>query len=350
MANNSLRVRRKARVQARHERPLKGLDTASIKRALKKLTRTLPSRGRLDMIAHCKVLSSRQRYAKRLEPLLGESLPSRKIDEILARCQRDELKILKTRTPEMTRVCSALDEQHRSGARNRGVALRVLSTPGMPFTPSYILLDPFLIWAEPPNTLRDSRINPSNSWAKVYDATSIDEGNVLGGPRLNFYYIWRNPSAYYAVVNAQCSLSLRGRCLAVADRGILHPTSCGLTGAAELQPVEWWNHPPTTLRGPRETFMDLKATGPWLFSLQTGNAASKDYFDPIDLRYEMFAIPPEEVAVFRVCVDLFYFIWNDGGVLIDFNTLQSDGIACSPLRLELLTAPMGSPAALLSDT
>ncbi len=298
---------------------------------------------RLSIAKRAEMLITRRKYAGKLEPLTADSLPREKINQILAQGQAAELKILKRRTPEMSRAQSALEETFQHRSENRRKAHQILATAGMAFTPTHIWVDPFMIWASPSNMLADSRIEPSNSWAKIRFAASESSfaGFALGVPYLTFYFLWSNPSAYYAVVNARCSLMFRGRCQAVGNTGFVLGGSGSLNGHASLRPVEWWNQPPSILQGESTTFMDLNARGGGFWSLSTGNVDYKDQFDPVDLRYDLFAIPPNGVVVFRVDVGLGYSI-VDGEIAADFSTLDSDSICCSALDLELLTAPFSA--------
>ena len=64
--------------------------------------------------------------------------------------------------------------------------------------------------------------------------------------------------------------------------------------------------------------------------------------DAFELRYDLFPIPPNQVAAFEVVVN-FFFTVDDGGVGVNFS--DHAGNAISPvLQLELLTAPFASVA------
>src|SRR5262249_8255736 len=149
---------------------------------------------------------------KKLEPLFRKVLPLEKINKLLARDQGELKKLLKKRSPETAKAFAAADDRFRRGLANRREALEVLATTvgSMLNPPTYVAVDPFLIWAQPSNILVDSHIEHLSSWAKVY--YDLVEHYSLGYSGLTFYYVWRNPSGSPTVVNAQCSLLFRGAC------------------------------------------------------------------------------------------------------------------------------------------
>ena len=334
---------------------MKRIDDAKFRRALKALKGSQPNLHELDRSTRIELLRARREFAAKLEALLPDRGELEKIDRILKQSQARQLQILRKRTREMARAQSALDGRSSSRATNRRTALRVLSTPGMAFPPSYISLDPFLIWARPANMLFDSRIGPSSSWAKISLEDSIESFPGIpdfsfGFADLTFYYLWSNPSAYHAVVNARCDLAFRGSCQAVGDSGFLLGGNAKLDGYGVLRALEWWNQPPTYGDGNElNFFMDLEGDGSGFWRFETGDVDFKNQFDPIDLRYDLFAIPPKGSAVFEVTVAFDYSLFNGGDVVIDFATLANYAVTCSSFQLELLTAPVGPLDATLEN-
>src|SRR5262245_19713935 len=274
------------------------IDTAKIKRTLLAMKqREEPTLEQLALRQRAQIAHRRRALSKKLEPLFGKVLPLEKINKLLARDNAELKKLLKKRSPETAKAFAAADDGLQRGLANRRKALELLATPGPTFKPpTYITLDPFLIWAQPSDILVDSHIEHLNSWAKVYYDRTSDSWDPITNT-LTFYYAWENPSALYTVVNAQCSLILSGNCQAEGNTGITplgYPFGAGdafLGGDAALQPYEWWNQPPTISYpvARKNHFLNLWAVGSTILSgVVPGNIAGGNIFEGIDLRYELF--------------------------------------------------------------
>jgi hypothetical protein len=190
--------------------------------------------------------------------------------------------------------------------------------------------------------LVDSHADPVlHSWAKIsLSRTQVPPDEVYGS-QLTFFYLWSNPSDYYAVVNANCSLVFTGTCVVDANTGIFDGGKSDVSCTASLWPLEWWN--PSEVYPPPQPgqvwYVDgfpINADGSGFWSVDdsdvnflTGAAR--------DLHYVLFAVPPGALAIFEVGVR---FNWSvdDGSISIDFASKPNYKIA-SLLQLELLTAP-----------
>jgi hypothetical protein len=292
-----------------------------------------------EMAQRAQMRAKKRAAGKKLASLLGKNADLAKVNAILAQSHREQSAIATKRTPELIKANAALDSRMRQGLANRKRALETLALPGLPFAPTLIPLKPFLIWAKPSNSLYDSSISPGASLAKLYFYTDDDSA---ADNTLTFYFLWINPSAYYAVINASCTVSFMGSAQAEANTGIFDGGLTSFYGAASLNLVEWWlpQTPYPAVLGTRKNFMSLVADGGGFWSLETGDVDMKTSFDNVDLRYELFSIPPGATVVAEVVVDLQYSI-DDGEILYDFAKFPNYGIVCTSLQLELLTAPTG---------
>src|SRR5262249_24511043 len=159
----------------------------------------------------------------------------------------------KKRSPETAKAFAAADDRLRRGLANQRKALEVVANAGALLKPpSYIALDPFLIWAQSwvsgvqvqrPNILVDSHIGHFDSWAKINYRTHKDTGIKDTYDTLTFYYVWENPSDSDTVVNAECSLILSGSCYASANTGIIDGGYSYLSLLGAIKPYEWWHQP-----------------------------------------------------------------------------------------------------------
>jgi hypothetical protein len=325
---------------------MKKAEQAKLKRELIALkTRGDPDLDQIAMATRAQMIRRDRVAAKKLEPLLAKTFDVEKIDRVMAQRQPERTNIGKKRPAEIGKAQAALEQGFRRGVENRRMALEVLATPGLPPTSTYIALDPFMIWARPSNFLMDSSIPPKKSyanisWAKIYFDTSSGSGRN----EVTFYYVWENPSAYYAVVNAVAALMLTGYCKVTALSGVFSGGDSSITAKAALQPLEWWNQPPTPATYPQASssrvIVEIEAHAGGFFSYSTED--DEHVARGIDLRYDLFSTPPGGVAVFEVALIVDYAV-DDGWLQVDFGgpraSSSSYSIRCPSLQLELITAP-----------
>jgi hypothetical protein len=227
------------------------------------------------------------------------------------------------------------------------------------------LTTPFLIWEWPhPNLdqLRDSHIEPLNSWAKILidiPAYSFDNDMGADTKEFSFYFLWTNESDFLAVAKVFSVLSLTGACEAWANSGVLSGDKMNLSIQTSLYPITYWLPVP-----PGGTINSLRVMGDPLQSqnVLSLNAYGGDWFDdssdsgvprifsatPFGMSYGSgsfggFPIPRGATALFEVSLKL---SWDWQG-----NTLPDEIIAdfaddnlhynvgCPIVVLQLLTAP-----------
>lgn len=191
---------------------------------------------------------------------------------------------------------------------------------------------PFLIWASPSNMLSDSTIESWKSRAKFQFRSEADSGFR----EVTFYYLWRNPSDRFAVVNVDGFLILNGFCRAHQSGGYFpgnRITTIRLSGSMAL--FEWWNQPPTqplSQASLTQTLFTLSADAGDGFGGDS-STVSKNVFRGCDLQYSLFLVPPSAVTVIEVSALLNHSSGQDGShnVLVDFES--GDFHAMSPFVL-----------------
>ena len=252
------------------------------------------------------------------------------------------------RNPIRTTQRETLGKLARHGIDGRRKALEQLATIAR--APNFIMLNkPFLIWANrffPPSTdpnatdiLRDTHIEPLNSWAKIilnYASDDFFSATQFATDQLNFYFFWRNESGFDAIVNVTSYLTLNGSCMVHANAGglgLYHPN--GVTVYAGLSVFEWWNEPPTEpLSEPNQSQkVTHVGAGPNVFSGDTREAL----IPPTDYQvtYNIFRAPSNDLAVFEVGLSLDWFV-NNGSVNVDFS-FEDQLVMCPFLQLEVFT-------------
>jgi hypothetical protein len=324
----------------------KAIDIEEIKRAVKALPGRPPGVEASALAMRRDMLALRRSLAKRLAPLIVDGVDVTKAKPILADYEKKRKRLLESKKSEVEKAMSALADSRSEAMAGQRRALEVLATPGLPFTPTSFTLSPFLIWAtSPSNMLVDSHADPVlHSWAKISLSRTYVPPDETYGSELTFFYLWSNPSEYYAIVNANCQVVLTGTCVADANTGILGGGVSWVTCGATLNPLEWWNLPQPAL--PPGSFQPEQAWYVEGFPIYAEGGGFWSVDDSAvnfltgaarDLHFVLFAIPPGALAVFEVRVR---FNWSvdDGSIAIDFASKPNYKIA-SLLQLELLTAP-----------
>jgi hypothetical protein len=204
-----------------------------------------------------------------------------------------------------------------------------------PALPTLITLDkPFLIWASPhSNILYDSHIEPYNSWAKINITSTASRQD-----KLSFYFLWENPSDYYAGINVSTSLALNGHCSAFANGSISYLWHVGgntssLYIQADFNPWQWWDQPPTLIHPGTKSVLSLVANAGFLDDTEAQSVSGV-----FDLSSNMLAIPPKGVMVFEVALSISCAI-DDGNIDVNFNDSNFE-IVCPSVAISLLTSPL----------
>jgi hypothetical protein len=273
-----------------------------------------------------------------------------KLDQLISHNQNEARLTFEKQVEEAAKHSVADEAALRRGLAGRQKALEILQKfhPGHPRVPSTIVLDqPFLIWQMPDfesSIFIDSTTEPMNS--SVRFEINTNTGNAL--TQFNFYFLWRNESDGYAVLDASTSLVMNGLCEAGSASGILSGDDTQIIVTTELLPLQWWDQvggqptEPVPEQGQSRQIVSLFTSAGGLFS-SAGFSAQLVSNALVDLNYQLFGVPSGATAVFEVSVAVQYSISGDGGdisdlVLIDFaDKATNRSVICPSVTLQLLT-------------
>jgi hypothetical protein len=235
--------------------------------------------------------------------------------------------------------------------------------------PALPLRTPFLIWAgkHSSKVLIDSQILDARSWAKVrYLTERPKSGTADTEPRrLSFWFMWQNPSNYYAVVRASTYLVLSGHVGGFAvggrrieispktkDREALYryePPGYAYGGVApSFTAWQWWNQPtPDEVPMNYQYGIELEIRGipagygpygpNYGASRTESHLVSRSY--GFESEMNLVTIPPLETVVFEVAVELVSRVYG-GRVDLDFAS-GDFRITCPFVLVDVLTGPPG---------
>lgn len=225
----------------------------------------------------------------------------------------------------------------RAGIANKLKALGTLAN--LPLAPFLTIIDrPFLIWARPrSNIIWDSNIASGDSWAKVKAVAESDD-TIGGTDTLSFYFIWSNPTPYYAVIDAATFITFNGFARAYADGsfwGGIDPSSSRysyLSMWTSLTLWQWSDNPPTPSATPSQNILSLSAQAGFFEDTETSAVSGSS-----DHSYTHYVVNPSGTVVFEVSLAMSYSVF-DGHTLSDF----SDGsyeVSCPYMVVGLLSSP-----------
>jgi hypothetical protein len=235
------------------------------------------------------------------------------------------------KTDALRRASRQRDTLH-SSILEQSDALRTLGSRDDFFPhPSFSLDTPFLIWRTPLLSL-DSAAVPFGSWAKFKVATSARRS----ADKVGFYFYWVNPSSDYAVINAATFMSATGHLKSHAPWGIGVNTSWVLATAL----FGLWFGFPRDVDGSSYATEWLGATGAYGGgTFQPGSTNASAISAGVSLSKTMFAVPPGNVVVFEVALQVDYEN-NDGNIEADFES-GDFRITCPVVVFSLLNSPPG---------
>jgi hypothetical protein len=343
-------------------------ELAQIKTALAELNeREAPTRRGTLRADHRP--SPAQSELAELQSLLSADSNLREFGESLTRRRNERHKALQAQMRSDAQTSQAVGAASSAAAiAARRHALALLAQP---FTSSYVTLDePFLIWELPHPELdifRDSNIETFGSWVKIL----VDTKSTPGGwhaTDFRFYFLWENPSDYYAVANVSSSLALNGQAVAWGGSGVLSGDHAYLNVNAYLSIVRWsgWGDDPDTgqsndqtpypiynyqsdYQSSRKSVVSFDAYGGGWFSDAEPKSKTFDPQMPYGVSARLIAIPGRAVTLFEVGLEVEWW-FNDGyGQTVDDDDqsitldLAYDPLAymarCPMVELEILTPP-----------
>jgi len=293
----------------------------------------------------------------RLQSILGAGFDSEKLKEIAL---KNRTEVRSAAKQKQLAIAKQLPQQEaallRSLATRRAAleSLRFGQTP-----PQYFLLEePFLIWQTPltPEAITETSIEPNNSWMKVLIDTnfSAEQRQPIEsqppqpeGIAFTFYFYWQNDSQFTAVTNISTFLILTGAFELVSESGFFSGDKVTLSIEASLSPMEWWTQPPgapIAEQSQTQPVLHLHAQGGGFWdNLQTGISydvvTHSIALKPIELNYNLFSVPPNELAIFQVTLEIAYNYPTSGNsgdeVKVDFSSDQNR-ILCPYFLVEVL--------------
>jgi len=273
-----------------------------------------------------------------------------KLDELLAKGQRDARQAFEEQKAEAAKHAASDREAYLHGiAGLKNTFAQLTSASANPTgQSSFIVLERALFILQEPNFETDYpvqlNVGDYDNWVKFNIDT--DEGSDL--TTFVFYFLWENLSEYYAVVNVATPITLNGVCEVVAAPGDFSGSTTMLQISTQLDPIEYWNQPPT-LPAPQTatTFNSvlqlITDTGSIISNSYPSDNAALVNYQTSNLSYNMFLIPPASAALFEVSVTIDYSISDTADniqdeVKADFLT-GDHSVSCPFVLLQLVTPP-----------
>lgn len=199
--------------------------------------------------------------------------------------------------------------------------------------PTFTLDTPFLIWSIPLIDIADSAAVPFGSWAK-FDFKSSQSGTQ----KVGFYFYWPNPYGDYAVINAATFMSATGHLRSHAPWGLGENTSEVMATAL----FNLWFGWPTGVTSSTYASAWLGRSGALSTFLIGPDVEGTSISEGVSLNTTMFAVPPNDVVVFEVALEIDYD--NDSGNIDADFASGAFQIACPVVVFSLLNSPPGAMA------
>ena len=336
---------------------------SAVKEGRRKYSKTLRE---ADLSERSQRLKNRQAVGQVLEPFLTKAgLDVEKLNKILAENQSELRRNFQKQKVEASKHLPSERDAFRHAIDLGRKASEYLANrpPAVGFDLSSLisLTTPFLIWEWPhatPDQLRDYKIEPLNSYAKILidiPAYSFDDDSGSATREFSFYFFWENQSEFLAVAKAFSVLSLNGACEVAANSGIFSGDHMQLSIDAWLYPVTYWLPLPPggditdlRLRGDplqHQKVLDLSATGGHIFGgadfeskMFSANSYGLSYGS-----YGGFQIPAWATVLFEVNLTIGYSYQGNSlpdEIVADFADNNLDYyVGCPIVVLQLLTAP-----------
>jgi hypothetical protein len=282
-------------------------------------------------------LANRRIYSEKLSRCLtsGDCDVS-ELDKIRSQDQTEIRRFLEKKKAAVIKHSSSVkDALHSDVASWRKTTEHLVSLRGVPNFNFVVLDTPVSILWSYDKFLTSSHIQPWNNVAK-YSGTWDSPTHGYGVDHLLFAFVWQNPSDRYAVVNVESYLMLNGFCQAWASGGFLPDNYADLAIVVELNILEYWNDPPTSV--PQQSgssqipvVLYAKATG----FLDLGDYESSGINGSYDVNYHEFAVPPGGVAIFEVTLAMVRYMRGDSFTSYDFASGDFE-VMCPALLIGIL--------------
>ena len=313
------------------------ISTAELKRALiaaEKNRLKHRTEVRPDPAQHPKLLSVQRAGEKLLEESFRKAgLDTKKLGALQKQYSAELRRVVDKQTADAIKRASRAKDTVYSSIKSQSQALKLLAADKRFFPFPLITLDkPFLIWAAPhSNIISDSSIEPFNSWAKI----RVESSQSSGFEKLSFYFLWDNPSNFYAVINASAFMSATGRLKATAFGGgsaiySFHDSFVACSASFALW--SWWLQPPTSTPYTTQPFASVQEHASFW-----DKSESVSVSDGANLDKTLFLVPPRGVVVLEVAFQVGYSN-SHGRALADFES-GAFRVGCPVVVVALLTSP-----------
>jgi hypothetical protein len=314
---------------------MKRISTAELKKAIVAVEAARskhPAKFRADRAQRATLQKSRQASDKMVSGFLKEAgldlkkfqalqeQRSVELERMVAQHKADALRLAKQRK----------DTIHSSiAAQSKALGDLAAQSDFFPY-PTFTLDTPFLIWTIPLADIADSAAVPFGSWAKFDFKTSDSLTQKVG-----FYFYWANPYTDYAVINAATFMSASGHLRAHAPWTVGVNTSEVYAWAL----LNLWFGWPTGVTSSNYDAAYVGAIGAMSQTFLGPDVEATSISSGVSLSTTMFAVPPNDVVVFEVALEL--DCENDSGN-IDADFASGDfQIACPVVVFSLLNSPPG---------
>jgi hypothetical protein len=286
-----------------------------------------------DLTRRSRATKLRRKLSKDLQPLWS-GVDVAKIDHAL-QAHHAELRETLAREKQATAGQMAeMAELQLRGLANARSALEHIGFKPYLITP-ILVPTPFMIGARPAGFLTDSLALPWSSWAKA--SLILDQNTSASTARISFYFLWRNPANYLAVLNCTTGLSASGGVELDAQPGFFSGGNVSLHLHAELN-VFVGNLEISWQATQKSDIVSLSADGGNF--LGYGDIVNQTISSASDLRCNSIEVAGDQIVVFEVALVADYTI-DDGHIAVDFTSDLA--ILCPVLNIELLTPPPAPP-------
>jgi len=281
------------------------------------------SAAQSDVADHYRTPDTRHAAVDLMAPPLKDGVTVEDVAALLAKDNATLTAELEKSKAAAVKNSAAAKDVLNAQAAHRLEGLQAVAGRALPAAPAALQLQllnkPFLIWANPPSSLEESEIVPSNSWAK--GRMRSDHRHVIVGFQISFYYLWTNPRDTYLLADVHAYLTFNGYAFVTADSGFFpneqRYAKARVTGSLFI--LEWWNQPPTS--PPGQASQQITAAN---LSVDTsgwdnpGAIGGGRIFRGYDLSYTQLIAPPGGTVVFRVLVNVFIETGTGGSAEVDF--------------------------------
>jgi len=284
----------------------------------------------LDRTARSKLQKSRAQSEKMMSRwMTSAGLDVATLRAMLEQRETELEQLVERHKRVVLKQAAKLKNKLPAGIEAQAKALASLAKkPGFFPHPSFTLDTPFLIWSNPLIEL-DSQAAPFDSWAKFKYATSQDRGTQ----KVSFYFYWPNSFSDYAVINATTFMSASGHLKSHAPWAVRTNISWVETYAR----FGIWFGVPGEVNPVGYEAQWLASIGAYGSFITGGDTRSTGVSAGVNLSKTMFAVPPNNVAVFEVALAINYEN-DDGDIEADFQS-GDFRIACPLVVFSLLNMP-----------